>query len=524
MSLKINKTKVLSYIVLALGIIAVLYYIIIGQKSEFDSDFTDTVIWAKAMLTGNGLFDKSMSYAYTLPFGGSLLMAPFVAIFGMSYKAHVLGFILFFAILVISLLKMFGIMEFTVSESSIMTGLVLLLSLPSKEVRMTIWGHVIHYSLGFLFVVIGLVLFSKINCEIHGKEEFRKQIIPLLALAIFTALCCTNGLTIILFFMIPFYGAIVIERFIDIDNGLFCKKNIGTFVISVVCVILGGFGYIVSKIIQRDVITVYDSMFKEIPMWQHWVWDITERLRTFIICTCGEVSGEVPMESFQGIRILYMALVALVIIVVPFIAALSYKKMNNKFMRVFLISYFILLFSTLFVFDFSVARGTAHRLVGIYMTAVTVSVIYMMWLIKNAQLMRFGFVIAAIFSIASLFCMYSVSTLRYENRFSRLAQVLEENGLKYGYAEYWSAQVTTVLSDNNVELASININEDGIVSENRYNTFEYQFADRTDADKYFLFLSSWEYDTIKDTVGKNATKLIEFDEDGYILVFDENIF
>ena len=98
MSLKINKTKLLSYIVLALGIIAVLYYIIIGQKSEFDSDFTDTVIWAKAMLTGNGLFDKSMSYAYTLPFGGSLLMAPFVAIFGMSYKAHVLGFILFFAI------------------------------------------------------------------------------------------------------------------------------------------------------------------------------------------------------------------------------------------------------------------------------------------------------------------------------------------------------------------------------------------------------------------------------------------
>ena len=158
------------------------------------------------------------------------------------------------------------------------------------------------------------------------------------------------------------------------------------------------------------------------------------------------------------------------------------------------------------------------------MTAVTVSVIYMMWLIKNAQLMRFGFVIAAIFSIASLFCMYSVSTLRYENRFSRLSQVLEENGLKYGYAEYWSAQVTTVLSDNNVELASININEDGSVSENRYNTFEYQFADRTDADKYFLFLSSWEYDTIKDTVGKNATKLIEFDEDGYILVFDENIF
>ena len=89
MSLKINKTKVLSYIVLALGIIAVLYYIIIGQKSEFDSDFTDTILWAEAMITGNGLFDKTMAYAYTLPFGGSLLMAPFVAVFGVGYKAQI---------------------------------------------------------------------------------------------------------------------------------------------------------------------------------------------------------------------------------------------------------------------------------------------------------------------------------------------------------------------------------------------------------------------------------------------------
>ena len=46
----------------------VAYYIIYKEKVEFDSDFTDTILWAEAMLTGNGLFDKTMNYAYTLPY------------------------------------------------------------------------------------------------------------------------------------------------------------------------------------------------------------------------------------------------------------------------------------------------------------------------------------------------------------------------------------------------------------------------------------------------------------------------
>lgn len=535
MSKSIDKKRIASLSVFLIGVLAVAYYIIIAQKVEFDSDFTDTVIWAKAMITGNGVFDKSMHYAYTLPFGGSILMAPFVAIFDVSYTAHVLGFVLFFIIFVVALYKFMKAMNLTVNESLVATGLVLIMSLSSKEIRMTMWGHVIHYSLGFLFVVIGLTLFSKIDIEkisiiekniveTNNANRGPKYLVWVLVFGVFTLLCCTNGLTIILFYAVPLFGAIVLERFIDTESELFCKININTGIIVVVCGVLGMVGFITSKLMLRNVVTVYDDMFKTIPMWQHWVWDITERVRTFLMCFCGEVSGDVAMESFSGIRIMYMALVGFVIIFVPFIAGVSYKKIDNKNMRIFLLSYYVLLFATLFVFDFSVARGTAHRLAGLYMTAVTVTVVYMIWLARDVKLQRFGYLLAFILAGASLFCLYGTASLRGENRYSKLARVLEENELKYGYAEYWSAQVTTVLSDNRVEVASVFINEDGSIAKQEYNTFEKQFSEREDSEKYFVFLSAWEYETVKDTIGKDSSEVIQFDDDGYIMVFDNNIF
>lgn len=513
-----NKKSIASLVIFVVGIMAVLYYIVVAQKVEFDSDFTDTVIWAEAMLTGNGLFDKTMNYAYTLPFGGSLLMAPFVAIFGVGYKAHALGFVLFLAIFVYSMYKMLRGMDFSANESMTASGVILLLSLATKNTRMIMWGHVIHYSLGVLFVMIAMAVYSKIKVQDEGAK---KQVLILAAL---TALFCTNGLTTVLFFAIPFFGALIVERFINVDEDLFCKENINSLIITVICLLSGIVGFVVSKVLQRGVTTVYDGIFKRITSWQSWVWDIEDRVRCFLVCAAGQIDSEVAMESFSGIRIMIMAFYGFVIVFIPFIAIISYKKIENRAIRMYFIAYYILLFATLFIYDFSSARGTAHRMVGLYMTTMICSVIYMMWLIKNKKLNRFGYVLALVFVAATLFCCYSLASLRGQNRYERLAQVLEENNLKYGYAEYWSAQVTSVLSDGEAWVYPITVDEDGGITPRLYNVRTWEFDDREGVDRYFAFLSAWEYETVKDTIGNESIETIDFDEDGYILVFDHNIF
>ena len=502
----------------------VLYYILVKERVEFDSDFTDTILWAEAMLTGNGLFDPEMYYAYTLPFGGSLLMMPFVAIFGVGYKAHALGFILFLAIFVFSLYKFLRSMDFPTEHTLTAAAFILLLSLPTKNTRMIMWGHVIHYSLGLLFVMAATAVYSGIDMgDLFFSKVNRKRSFLLIAL---TALFCTNGLTTILFFFIPFYGAVILERFINIKDELFCSENRNTAALSIAGLCAAGAGFIVSVLVQRlsGVKTVYEGLFKTIPMWQEWVWDLTERLRVMMVCVAGEVPSEIPMESMTGIRIMYMAFVSLVIIFTPFIAFCAYKKIENKIIRIYMLSYIILLASTLFVYDFSHARGTIHRMVGLYMTALTVTVIFMMWLVRQGALARFGAVLAIVLSIACLFSAYSTIALRGQNRYDGLTAVLKENGLSRGYAEYWSAQVTTVLSDSDITVAPVNISDSGEITPRLYNSREDQFEAVEGVDRYFVFLSSWEYETTKDTVCKDASEVIPFDEDGYIVVFDHNIF
>ena len=540
----LSKKRIASLTVFVIGILLVLFYIVSKQRVEFDSDYTDTILWADAMLTGNGLFDTTMNYAYTLPFGGSLLMAPFVAIFGVGFKAHALGFVLFLTIFVYAGYKFFRAMDFSADASLACMGLILLLSLPTKNVRMIMWGHVIHYSLGLLFVVIALAIYGKIDTDktaLYSKfrvkasdegvvdaasiaESQKSSIKWMVTLAIFTALACTNGLTTILFFAMPFYGAVILERFIETKDDIFCKKNLNTCIVSIVCLGSGFIGFVVSKIAQRGVVTVYENMYKDIQMWQSWVWDFEDRIRCMLVVAVGEIDSNVAMESFTGIRIMYMALFGFVIMIVPTIAVVSYKKMQNKVMRIFMVSYYILLVSSMFIYDFSMARGTAHRLVGLYMTAVIATVVYMAWLIKDKKLCRYGAVLALLLSGAALFSAYSLVALRGENRYDKLTRVLEENNLSYGYAEYWSAQVTTVLSDSRITVCPINISEEGDVEPRLYNIRAQQFNDQPGVDRYFAFLSSWEYETTKDKIGKEAVDVIQFDDDGYILVFDHNIF
>ena len=210
--------------------------------------------------------------------------------------------------------------------------------------------------------------------------------------------------------------------------------------------------------------------------------------------------------------------------IVPFIAFVSYKKIKNSVIRLFMISYIILLASTLFIYDFSTARGTAHRMVGLYMTAVIVVVTYTAWLINNKDYSRFGFILAIVLIGASACSLLSIVTLRGENRFEKLAKVLEANDLQYGYAEYWSAQVTTVLSDSKVQVCPIDVSENGEISKRLYNIRPQQFESKEGVDRYFTFLSAWEYETLSDTLVKDAIDVIEFDNDGYIVVFDHNIF
>ena len=106
---------------------------------------------------------------------------------------------------------------------------------------------------------------------------------------------------------------------------------------------------------------------------------------------------------------------------------------------------------------------------------------------------------------------------------------LEQRGLDYGYATFWNAGKTTLLSNGKVQVRNVNVLQSGI-SPNRYQSSEAWYRDQEGQESYFLMLTDAEYATFKASAyyGRLMMErqvLSYFEVGGYhIYEFNGNIF
>lgn len=520
------KERLFAVFMMIFGIGMVLYFIIFKERGEFSSEYTDTLLWASTEIDAKSIYDPNFWYAYILPFGGTTIMLPFVFLFGITYKAHICGMSVFAVVFLLSLYALLRKMKLSYMESAAATAICAVLFSVSKTMRMIFWGHVIHYSLGLLCLWVALVLLSNISFG-HDFLKSRKQIISFLFLEIWTFLCCSNGFSIVLFFAVPFLGALILERFLDVSVELFDKKNIHAAIVCMAAAFAAVFGFLFYYMGQRGIYRCYENFFSVMVPSEEWLWEPVGFMRSWITLAAGELRSGINIASTQAIMILILFVFALVIIIVPICALFSYKKMENQMMRILLLSHWILSAVTLIIYNISNMKGTNWRLCGLFASGIVVSVVYAVWLTKQKEFMRFGGILCMFYILVALLSAVQLLKLPSAygtNRYDRLTEVLEEHGLNYGYAEYWSGNVTTVLSDSRVKVRPIIINKDGSYEIRMYQSTQQWYEDQPDVKQYFVFLSDGEYRSCKDTLREDCIEEFPFDADGYILVFDHNLF
>ena len=104
-------------------------------------------------------------------------------------------------------------------------------------------------------------------------------------------------------------------------------------------------------------------------------------------------------------------------------------------------------------------------------------------------------------------------------------ELLEANGLDYGYATYWNANILTLLSSSKVKARDIVIDGDDI-QKGWLNTDTAWFEDQPGQDKYFVLLTNGEYDSAVERNHVILENTIDTIREGnwVILVKDRNIF
>ncbi len=496
--------------IFVLGLFVVIFFLWKRCRAEFNADYTDTILWANASVTSGHFYDPDYWYAYFLPFSGIPLMIPIVAKFGLTYFSHQLGMTVFALIFAAALLIYMRSADCTWGESFALSGLTCILMCASQITRMIFYGHIIHYSLAIVFMCIAYAVLK--------KEKY-------VLLALWCMLCCTNGIATVLLFFVPFAGSLVLERYFDKtpislkgDRDLIKKLGI-------ICA--GGLAGTVIKMVFFGSREYEDSITALLPS-DGWVWKQSPFLLEWIKVLTGSSSGDVPMMTFDGIRILVLYFFAVLLLIIPVFAAISYRKITSRPLRLLILFYHLMFFVTMVTYSVSYALVSNWRLAGLVCCSVIVSMLYILYMLKEKLYVRWVILLVPVFAASAFICMLTVKQIPSAlnaNENDKLIEIYRENGLTRGYSSFWNtANAVTVLSDNTITVSPILFWPDGRYGVRHYQSDPSGYVDVPGVDKYFVTVGSEELEYVADTLVPNAIDKIKYDDSLYILVFDRNIF
>lgn len=551
-----NKDKiitVISYILpilIFLGVIAsVVYYITVGFKSEFHADCTDTIMWANASHESGHIYDENFSYACFLPFGINLIMQPLISIFGLSLKAHIIGMLSYLALLVVFFCLMLKEMHWNLRSICFAGSVMLAVTVSSSKLREIFWQHTIYYSLGLLFIVIGLYLYFRLLNLSHKRQSldpkdkkaqrlFLHFLITFVCLAVFVMFTATDGISALSIFAIPFIAAIFAEAFANDSNKIFSLKTLKTFGSAAIFGVMILLGIKLNERWVGDMTAGYQEAYSAYSGMSTWIEHIQNLPLAWMRLFGVEDMTNQPLFEKESILNLLRIAASVILAVMPVIATCYYSKIKkakgSQALRIWIWIHWASSAIVLVGYICGLLSSADWRLTPIIGTSLMLSIIFVHYIavskISSGRIIALISIPVILVSILNIQGLINLSKKDYkkENYLFGLTELLEEAGLSYGYASFWNANAITLISDSEVKVRDVNVSEYG-VSKRLYQSSSEWYKDQPVQDEYFLLLTSYEYSTIangQNSLIEDASQNLSAFVNGteyYILVFDHNI-
>lgn len=545
--------KTLSYVAsIALFLITIflsVYYIFVASQGEFHADCTDTIMWAAASHESGHMYDENFSYACFLPFGVNLIMQPLISMFGVSMLTHHLGMLGFFILFTVFFVLMLREMHINFRVNLVASSIMLALTFSSPKMREIFWGHTIYYSLGLLFIFIGLFLYFKLLNLADKRTKFAEDdvkgkrtnhifyIVTLVILCVFIALTATDGISALSIFALPLLAGVVAEQVLNNQSKLLSRNAIYTYGRVILFFVMVFLGTKLAAFWQGDLIAGYqdaNSMFSTTDKWLDNALSIPVSWLTLF--GVKSLSG-VKISDKEGIINLLYIFNAIIIAVMPVIATCFYAKYKNdvkgKMLRIFIWMHWAVTAIVMVGFICGILSAANWRLVPVVGTSIITTIFFVIWVISSKiPATRISVLLCIPVIAVSFLNMKEVAKMPSDNYkdnvlFS-LADVLEEQGLDYGYATFWNANSITLISDSKIKVRDVNVNEYG-VSSRLYQSSSKWYEDQENQEKYFLLVSAYEYGIVETSAphlineAMSKVSISVNNQDFHILVFDHNI-
>ena len=524
----------MSLLFAALSLMQVLYYTTGPAEGYFHSDCTDSLYWAEAAAESGTVFNPDYYYAALLPFSAQVWLVPLIKIFGVTMTTHVIGMVIFALLFFASVIFFCRSMEWSWSFSLFTSGALMLMLSSSDKMREIMWGHVIYYSLGLLILFTGMGLMLRM-CRHFEKGNRTKAWIYTAVFFFFMMFAATNGAQCLAIYTLPMFAAIVAEAVFNSKEKLISEHNVYYWFAAVLLIISTLIGLYILGIWKGDIIAGYADAYSMLDSIDGWVDNLLKFPESYLSLYGIAIEDGTALNGDGTIESLIKLAASVIMLVLPLVLLVCYKKIEDRPTKLAL--WVHLAVSAVITVGFICGRLSAGnwRLMPMVGTSILASVAAIRFMFRAKESVLSYRRVGALLLLFPLLC----SLVNYreiqkmpkdygdDNAHHQLVEFLTEKGLEYGYAEFWTAQATTVLSDSKVKVRPITVSRNDGIDPYLYQVNSNWFKDQEGVEKYFIIFSGYEFSSISQTEEwiklVNGSSVTKYDCAGYLIfTFDLN--
>lgn len=528
---KSSDIEIYALFFMALAVFLIAYYIIFPARGLFHSDCADTLLWAQASYDAKAILNPDFTYACLLPFGGQLLMLPWIGLFGVSMTTQTIGMLLFLVLFTGSVLFLLRVLQWDLKWSAGMVAILLLMISLSEKMREIFWGHIIYYSLGILFLFVGLalVLGALRYSQSQDPVGTRKFYMNLVLISLWYMLCSTNGIQALTIFVIPTIAAVAGERILNFETRLADRENYNTYRVLAVMVGSAVVGYSLGLFFTKGFSAGYANAYSSYANPSDWTKNLLLFLPHWSTLLGVNVQQGDSLVSKDGLLNFLRISGSLILLGVPVAMTVMYNRIRDRGVRIVILAHWIMTALIMFGFVYGLLSTANWRLSPIICTSTLLSVMFCKWLWENTPAKRISVLILILLVFVCFSGAFEIKgmppDLHQDQGHYGLKDFLIANNLTYGYATFWNANVLTVISDSRVKSRAVVIGDKGVTPD-YYQGQRNWYEDQPGQETYFLLVSKAEYEkmlTDQLPLAVKAEKRLE--HDGFVvLVFRRNLF
>ncbi len=488
-------------LLLAAAVGLLLYFVFGPSLSTLHADCTDSLLWAYATEQTGQVLTEEFSYAALLPFGSSLWMVPVLHLFGYTLTAQQVSMAIFAVLFVAAVFWLFRCLGRKPYEAAFGAFCTAFLLSGSEKLREIMWEHTIYYSLSILlFTVVASLTLTLQKRFADVKNNKAVTVVFAVLLAAVCAGCATDGMQIVALTVAPIAAGVILIAVLD--RRPFLQQPLAKRGIAVGVMVLGtAVGLLLLAWFTKGgkIIAGYENAYTAwSPMGK---WDDNASLfwEQYLSLFGVAVEESAPLISIKSVGALCRMVVAAGVLICPVVMFVRYRCLSDG-TKLLLWGHAVVSAVIMFGYVCGYLSAANWRLTPMLGTAILVTLnLLLEWFSSGTVEKRIAVLAALLLAVVAVLNAVTILKLptdaRAENPHIEIAETLAEKGYTHGYATFWNASNTMLLSDEQLTVATVSIKEDG-VHRSDYQALHRWYDEVAAQETVFLLMSMGEYDTL----------------------------